>query len=291
MSRWAVGRLQHWWVRSDCSRSFAEIRMFLKTSVTMNWWQTPFWFQCRLSASHHVCVSCDRVCVRGKTVRWCVQARQQCMSVSSSVRACVCVCVCVCVSGCACVESECDAWVMSGDTSSLSMRSMSPTSQSDSSDLSPTAHVTRDGLFQVKIIKVCFLSNSSNLGKNFKLVRCEEGWTVRVCSFLLYYATLLCYAILYCTFLYYAILYYTNNTRGSCGPGVERASCYRKFAGTIPMVCLRKCPRARCWTPGSSWHAPCSTAMPSVQYVWSTVMYKWLYFTILYLIELCNNVP
>lgn len=69
--------------------------------------------------------------------------------------------------------------MMSGDTSSLSMRSMSPTSQSDSSDLSPTAHVTRDGLFHVKIIKVCFLSNSSNLGKNFKLVRCEEGWTVR----------------------------------------------------------------------------------------------------------------
>ncbi|CAG06663.1 unnamed protein product, partial [Tetraodon nigroviridis] len=30
----------------------------------------------------------------------------------------------------------------------------------------------------VKIIKVCFLSNSSNLGKNFKLVRSEEGWTV-----------------------------------------------------------------------------------------------------------------
>uniref|UniRef100_A0A665VBB5 non-specific protein-tyrosine kinase n=1 Tax=Echeneis naucrates TaxID=173247 RepID=A0A665VBB5_ECHNA len=31
----------------------------------------------------------------------------------------------------------------------------------------------------IKIIKVCFLSNSSNLGKNFKLVRCEEGWTVQ----------------------------------------------------------------------------------------------------------------
>uniref|UniRef100_A0A672IFV0 Protein kinase domain-containing protein n=1 Tax=Salarias fasciatus TaxID=181472 RepID=A0A672IFV0_SALFA len=27
--------------------------------------------------------------------------------------------------------------------------------------------------------KVCFLSNNSNLGKNFKLVRCEEGWTIR----------------------------------------------------------------------------------------------------------------
>uniref|UniRef100_A0A8C4ITV9 non-specific protein-tyrosine kinase n=1 Tax=Dicentrarchus labrax TaxID=13489 RepID=A0A8C4ITV9_DICLA len=65
------------------------------------------------------------------------------------------------------------------DTSTLSWRSVSPTSQSDSSDMSPTAHVTRDSVFPVKIIKVCFLSNSCNLGKNFKLVRCEEGWTVR----------------------------------------------------------------------------------------------------------------
>ncbi|TMS11731.1 Protein-tyrosine kinase 2-beta [Larimichthys crocea] len=68
---------------------------------------------------------------------------------------------------------------MSGDTSTLSWRSMSPTSQSESSDVSPTTPVTRDNIFPVKIIKVCFLSNSSNLGKNFKLVRCEEGWTVR----------------------------------------------------------------------------------------------------------------
>ncbi|XP_070850089.1 protein-tyrosine kinase 2-beta-like [Chaetodon trifascialis] len=68
---------------------------------------------------------------------------------------------------------------MSGDTSTLSWRSMSPTSQSDSSDVSPTAHVSRDSIFPVKIMKVCFLSNSSNLGKNFKLVRCEEGWTIR----------------------------------------------------------------------------------------------------------------
>lgn len=121
--------------------------------------------------------------------------------------------VCVCVSGCVCVESECDAWVMSGDTSSLSMRSMSPTSQSDSSDLSPTAHVTRDGLFHVKIIKVCFLSNSSNLGKNFKLVRCEEGWTVRVCSFLLYSTVvfILPYSVLlYSSTLWWSILIYTS---------------------------------------------------------------------------------
>ncbi|KAJ7988680.1 hypothetical protein DPEC_G00311740 [Dallia pectoralis] len=31
----------------------------------------------------------------------------------------------------------------------------------------------------MKIIKVCFTSNSANLGKNFKLVRCHEGMTIR----------------------------------------------------------------------------------------------------------------
>lgn len=69
---------------------------------------------------------------------------------------------------------------MSGDTSTLSWRSMSPTGQSDASDASPTATVARDDVFSGKIIKVCFLSSSSNLGKNFKLVRCGEGMTVRV---------------------------------------------------------------------------------------------------------------
>ncbi|XP_040888167.1 protein-tyrosine kinase 2-beta-like isoform X2 [Toxotes jaculatrix] len=68
---------------------------------------------------------------------------------------------------------------MSGDTSTLSWRSMSPTGQSDSSDMSPTTTVGRNSILPVKIIKVCFHSNSSNLGKNFKLVRCEEGRTVR----------------------------------------------------------------------------------------------------------------
>uniref|UniRef100_A0A3Q1EE00 non-specific protein-tyrosine kinase n=1 Tax=Acanthochromis polyacanthus TaxID=80966 RepID=A0A3Q1EE00_9TELE len=59
---------------------------------------------------------------------------------------------------------------MSGDTSTLSWRSMSPTSQSDVSDMSPTTPVITENIFPVKIMKVCFLSNSSNLGKNFKLV-------------------------------------------------------------------------------------------------------------------------
>ncbi|XP_041834984.1 protein-tyrosine kinase 2-beta-like [Melanotaenia boesemani] len=68
---------------------------------------------------------------------------------------------------------------MSGDTKTLYWRSMSSTSQSESSDMSPTTNVSRQNIYTVKIIKVCFLSNSSNLGKNFKLVRCEEGWTVK----------------------------------------------------------------------------------------------------------------
>ncbi|KAM8904491.1 protein-tyrosine kinase 2-beta-like isoform 2-T3 [Spinachia spinachia] len=68
---------------------------------------------------------------------------------------------------------------MSGDSCTLQWRSMSPTSPPDSSDTSPPATGARDLSFQVKIIKVCFLSNSCNLGKNFKLVRCEEGWTVK----------------------------------------------------------------------------------------------------------------
>ncbi|XP_052009568.1 protein-tyrosine kinase 2-beta-like [Xyrauchen texanus] len=31
----------------------------------------------------------------------------------------------------------------------------------------------------LKILKVCFISNSSNLGKNFKLVKCESSWNIR----------------------------------------------------------------------------------------------------------------
>ncbi|XP_047210982.1 protein-tyrosine kinase 2-beta-like isoform X2 [Girardinichthys multiradiatus] len=68
---------------------------------------------------------------------------------------------------------------MSGDIETLSWRNMSPSSQSVSLDLSPKTQISRDSIFPVKIIKVCFLSNSSNLGKNFKLVRCEEGWTIK----------------------------------------------------------------------------------------------------------------
>ncbi|KAK7893220.1 hypothetical protein WMY93_022372 [Mugilogobius chulae] len=76
---------------------------------------------------------------------------------------------------------------MSGDSLKFTWRSMSPTSgQSESAVPSPmttTASVqspaaTGSG-FMGKILKVCFLSNSPNFGKNFKLVKCEEGWTVK----------------------------------------------------------------------------------------------------------------
>ncbi|XP_056157026.1 protein-tyrosine kinase 2-beta [Lampris incognitus] len=67
---------------------------------------------------------------------------------------------------------------MSGDTTTLSWRSMSPNSHLESSDMSPTEIIARD-VGPMKIVKVCFLSNSSNMGKNFKLVRCEETWTVK----------------------------------------------------------------------------------------------------------------
>uniref|UniRef100_A0A673Z9E4 non-specific protein-tyrosine kinase n=1 Tax=Salmo trutta TaxID=8032 RepID=A0A673Z9E4_SALTR len=64
---------------------------------------------------------------------------------------------------------------MSGDSSTLSWKVVETYGQSKSSDTSQTT-VAGDG-GPTKIIKVCFTSNSANLGKNFKLVRCHEGMT------------------------------------------------------------------------------------------------------------------
>ena len=36
---------------------------------------------------------------------------------------------------------------------------------------------------------------------------------------------------------------------GGCGSRVPPASCYRKVASSFPLVCMSKCPWARCWTP------------------------------------------
>ncbi|XP_064860438.1 protein-tyrosine kinase 2-beta-like [Oncorhynchus nerka] len=66
---------------------------------------------------------------------------------------------------------------MSGDSSTLSWKVVENYGQSKSSDTSQMT-VAGDG-GPTKIIKVCFTSNSANLGKNFKLVRCHEGMTVR----------------------------------------------------------------------------------------------------------------
>ena len=34
-----------------------------------------------------------------------------------------------------------------------------------------------------------------------------------------------------------------------------RVSCYQKVAGSVPLVCMSKCPWARHWTPNCSWCA------------------------------------
>ncbi|KAM7375058.1 hypothetical protein PAMA_014239 [Pampus argenteus] len=67
---------------------------------------------------------------------------------------------------------------MSEDTSSLSWRNMTATGQSEDAVRSPTTTIAGN-IFPVKIIKVCFVSSSFNPGKNFKLVSCEEGCTVK----------------------------------------------------------------------------------------------------------------
>ena len=43
--------------------------------------------------------------------------------------------------------------------------------------------------------------------------------------------------------------------KGGCGSGVESASCYRKVAGSVSLVCMWKCPWTRYWTPHCSWCA------------------------------------
>ncbi|XP_061098691.1 protein-tyrosine kinase 2-beta-like isoform X2 [Conger conger] len=63
---------------------------------------------------------------------------------------------------------------MSGDTSTLSWRLPSPAGLECGSDGASSG----DG-GPVKILKVCFTSNSSNLGKNFKLVKCDGSWEIR----------------------------------------------------------------------------------------------------------------
>ncbi|XP_031436071.1 protein-tyrosine kinase 2-beta isoform X2 [Clupea harengus] len=66
---------------------------------------------------------------------------------------------------------------MAGDTSTLSWKLPSPPClQGDSG--APDLGVASDER-PTKILKVCFTSNSSNPGKNFKLVKCDSTWEIR----------------------------------------------------------------------------------------------------------------
>lgn len=64
--------------------------------------------------------------------------------------------------------------VMSGDT--LSWKVLTPSQSSTES--TPESHFTGDG-GPTKILKVCFCTNNT-LGKNFKLVKCDSSWQIRV---------------------------------------------------------------------------------------------------------------
>ncbi|KAK0135541.1 Protein-tyrosine kinase 2-beta [Merluccius polli] len=65
--------------------------------------------------------------------------------------------------------------VMSGDTRTLSWKV--PSAGHNDSPTSPETSFTGDG-GPVKILKVCFSTNN-NLGKNFKLVKCDASWQIR----------------------------------------------------------------------------------------------------------------
>ncbi|XP_038143444.1 protein tyrosine kinase 2 beta, b isoform X3 [Cyprinodon tularosa] len=85
--------------------------------------------------------------------------------------------------------------VMSGDT--LAWKGASP--RQSSTDPSPETDFTGEG-GPVKILKVCFCTNSS-LGKNFKLVKCDSSWKIQA--------------------IIRSIL-----VSGRLGPNVELSNCY-----------------------------------------------------------------
>ncbi|XP_048842301.1 LOW QUALITY PROTEIN: protein-tyrosine kinase 2-beta-like [Brienomyrus brachyistius] len=66
---------------------------------------------------------------------------------------------------------------MSGDTTTLAWKLPSPTAKENPDNSSGPPLVGEGG--SLKILKVCFISNSSNLGKNFKLVKCDSSWEIR----------------------------------------------------------------------------------------------------------------
>lgn len=64
--------------------------------------------------------------------------------------------------------------VMSGDTLSWKV----PSPRQSEVEPGPESHFTGDG-GATKILKVCFCT-SNTLGKNFKLVKCDSSWQIRV---------------------------------------------------------------------------------------------------------------
>lgn len=64
--------------------------------------------------------------------------------------------------------------VMSGDTLSWKV----PSLRQNETEAGPEEQFSGDG-GPVKILKVCFSTNN-NLGKNFKLVKCDNSWQIRV---------------------------------------------------------------------------------------------------------------
>ncbi|XP_030638640.1 protein-tyrosine kinase 2-beta [Chanos chanos] len=66
---------------------------------------------------------------------------------------------------------------MSGDIRTLSWRPPQSSGQQESTSKTENGVTADKG--PVKIIKVCFCSNSANLGKNFKLVKCDSSWEIR----------------------------------------------------------------------------------------------------------------
>uniref|UniRef100_A0A673BUP8 non-specific protein-tyrosine kinase n=1 Tax=Sphaeramia orbicularis TaxID=375764 RepID=A0A673BUP8_9TELE len=85
--------------------------------------------------------------------------------------------------------------VMSGDTLAWKV----PSPRTSDSDSNPELPFTGEG-GSVKILKVCFCTNN-NLGKNFKLVKCDSSWQIRA--------------------IIRSIL-----VSGRLGPNIEHAGCY-----------------------------------------------------------------
>ncbi|MCI4382556.1 hypothetical protein PGIGA_G00016150 [Pangasianodon gigas] len=65
---------------------------------------------------------------------------------------------------------------MSGDSKTLSWK---PAPGEPQQKCKGRAEVLSENAATVKILKVCFNSNSFNLGKNFKLVKCDSSWEIK----------------------------------------------------------------------------------------------------------------